>query len=216
MIGAERIVVPGLQFDDARHLYTLDGKRVPGVTTILKPVSGAAYEGVDPAIMEAAAALGRAVHLLIELDCAGELDTDNLDPELLPYYWGWREFLGKSGFQPLMSEQKLASSEDGYAGMLDLFGILNGVYALIDAKRVAMVMKSTGPQTFGYAKLLRRRYTPLTDLSVPLRRYALHLKKPTAPGKPAPWALVPFNDDRVDALVFQSCLNIARFNLGML
>lgn len=209
---------PGLQFDEGRHIYALNGKRMPGVTSILKPISSAHYEGVDPAVMERTADLGRKVHRLIELDCFGELDVDDLDDELAPYYLGWREFLSRSGFTPLMSEQKLVSDHaaDGYAGTLDLFGRLNGIYSVIDAKRVAMVVKSTGPQTFGYSRLLRRCIPQVADPSTPIRRYALHLKKPPAPGKPAPWALVPFNDDRTDALVFQSCLNIARFNQGTL
>lgn len=201
----------GLHFDPVAHRYTLDGKKLPGVTSVLKPISGAHYAGVDPAVMERAAELGRAVHRLIELDLANDLDLDELDPVLLPYYNGWRQFLATSGFKAQLSEQQMASRRQGYAGTLDLFGRLNYLPSLIDAKRVAVVVRSTGPQTFAYGQLVRECFPGLLPADAQLRRYALHLKNP-APGQTAaPWSLVPFNNDRQDALVWQSCLNIARY-----
>lgn len=201
----------GLVFDPELHRYTLDGKRLPGVTTVLKPISSAHYAGVDPAVMERAAQLGQAVHRLIELDVLGELDTDSLDPELIPYYRGWRVFLRESGFQAQLSEQQLASRRHRYAGTLDLFGRLNGLPSLIDAKRVAVIVRSTGPQTFAYGQLVREARPDLLGPDEPLRRYALHLKKPSPTQMTAPWELVPFTNDHQDRLVWQSCLNISHY-----
>lgn len=206
-----RTEMDGLVFDPETHRYTLDGKRLPGVTTVLKPISTAFYRGVDPAVMEAAAILGQAVHKVIELDILGQLDTDMLDYRLLPYYRGWRHFLATSGFTAQLSEQQLASRRYRYAGTLDLFGRLNGIRSLIDAKRVAMVAPSTGPQTMAYGNLVREARPDLLPEGAPLRRYALQLKKPAAGQDVAPWHLHPFTDDSRDARVWNSCLNIAHY-----
>lgn len=201
----------GLVFDHHRHEYTLDGVKLPGVTTVLKPISSAHYAGVDPAVMERAAQLGTAVHAVIELDLQGDLDTDNLDPMLVPYYRGWRQFRQQSGFRALLSEKKLASRTHRYAGALDLFGTLNGLPALIDAKRVAVVAPSTGPQTFAYGQLVRECHPELVGPTSPLKRYALHLMKAKPDAITADWRLVPFQNDTRDRLVWQSCLNIAHY-----
>lgn len=201
----------GLVFDQENHRYTLDGKKLPGVTTVLKPISTAFYRGVDPAVMEAAAILGQAVHKVIELDILGQLDTDMLDYRLLPYYRGWRSFLATSGFTPQLSEHQLASRRYRYAGTLDLFGRLNGIRSLIDAKRVAMIAPSTGPQTFAYGDLVREARPDLLPADAPLRRYALQLKKPNRGQEVAGWHLHPFTDDARDARVWRSCLNISHY-----
>ena len=83
----------GLHFDPDRHAYQLDGAHVPGVTSALKVVSSADYAGVDPEVMARKAAIGTAVHRVIELDCLDDLDTDSLDSVLVPYYQAWRSFL---------------------------------------------------------------------------------------------------------------------------
>ncbi|TXH02761.1 MAG: hypothetical protein E6R07_14645 [Nevskiaceae bacterium] len=201
----------GLTFDEARHEYRLDGVKLPGVTTVLKPISSAHYAGVDPDVMARAAALGQAVHKVIELDLQQDLDTDSLDPELVPYYRGWRMFLRQSGFQAYLSEKKLASVQGRYAGTLDLMGVLNGLPSLIDAKRVAVVTPSTGPQTFAYGQLVRENCPELLGPTTPLRRYALQLKKAVPNAVTADWQLLPFTNDSRDRLVWQSCLNIAHY-----
>lgn len=201
----------GLHFDEANHAYTLDGRKLPGVTTVLKPISSAHYAGVDPAVMEAAAVLGRAVHRMIELDVARDLDLETMHPVLMPYHRGWRNFLATSGLQVLLSEHKLASARMGYAGTFDMFGKLNHVNALIDAKRVALVAPSTGPQTFAYGQLMRECMPELLPAGAPLRRYALQFKKPRPGQDMAPWHLHPFDNDTQDALVWQSCLNISNY-----
>lgn len=195
----------GLLFDEARHAYTLDGSPVPGVSTILKAVSTGAYAGVDPEVMARAAALGTAVHKVIELDVRGVLDEDTLDPQLVPYLVQWRQFLQQSGFQPLVSEHRVASRRYGFAGTLDLFGILNGRKALIDAKRVAQVMPATGPQTAGYETALREWSTELVGFDDPVDRYALQLVPSGT------WRLHPLKD-RTDARTFLAALTVHNFN----
>ena len=189
-----------IQFDAATHTYTLEGRRLPSVTEVLKPLSDAEYRHVDHTVMDRAAALGRAVHKMIELDLRDDLDVDALDEPLHPYLRQWREFRALSGFEAILSEQIVYSARYGYAGTLDLFGRLNGRYVLIDAKRTAAVPRTAGPQTAAYQIALCESSPSARWLEEPIHRYALHLM-------PARWCLTPFKDPS-DARVFLSALSL--------
>jgi hypothetical protein len=197
----------GLTYNDDLHEYRVNGAVVPSVTQILAPLSAMEYRGVDPDVMDRAAQLGKAVHRMIELDIAGMLDVDALSDLLRPYFVAWRNFRALSGFRALLSEQRVLSARYGYAGMLDLFGALNGDAALIDAKRTAQVPRTAGPQTAGYELALRESMPEAVAevASGPrggrIKRYALHLQPE---GK---WTLVPFRDPN-DQRVFLSALTL--------
>lgn len=197
-----------LEFREEDHSYRLDGVSVPGVTGALQVISAAAYAHVDPEVLAAKAELGRAVHRLIELDCMGDLDVEALSAELVPYYVAWRTFLRTSGFSVVLSEGKVYSRRYSYAGQLDLFGRLNGILSLIDAKCVVTVMPSTGPQTRAYEVALRECRPDVLAPDAPCRRYALQLKpSPTLCGAIG-WSLHPFANDGADLKLFLSCLNV--------
>ena len=199
-----------LQFDEDKHEYRLDGRVVPGVTTILKPISEAEYRHVDAATLDVAAWRGRAVHKLIELDLRDDLDVDGLSDELLPFHTAWRNFRNLSGFKCLLSEARVYSERYGYAGTLDLFGRLDGEAALIDAKRTVAVPRSVGPQTAGYEQAVRESHPDAVAqcASGPgdgrINRYALHLR---ADGS---WRLVPKTDPN-DARVFLAALTLHNY-----
>lgn len=193
-----------LTFDEARHEYRHNGNVVPGVTSILARLAAEEYAGVPRDVMERAAALGRAVHLMIELDLRGTLDIDSLSGDLPLYFNAWRNFLNLSGFNAELSEQRVHSLRYGYAGTLDLFGILNHRLALIDAKRTAAVPRTAGPQTAAYELALRETLASKIG-SEPIDRFALHLR---ADGS---WRLVPFTD-KADQRVFLSCLTIQQWS----
>lgn len=192
-----------LQYDDATHTYTLDGKVLPSVTQILKRLSQVAYRFVDRKVMDRAAALGTAVHKLIELDIAGTLDEDALDPQLHLYLKSWRTFRATSGFHPMLSEQRVHSERYGYAGTLDMLGELHGSIALIDAKRCAQVPVTAGPQTAGYELAARERF-PEIFTGKRAKRFALQLNTDGT------HRLVPFTDPD-DARVFLSELTSRNF-----
>lgn len=193
----------GLIFCEGPHTYTLDGVPVPGVTSVLKALPNE-YRHVDPEVLEAARGLGVAVHAVIELDIRRELDEADLDPALVPYLGQWREFLAQSGFTVLGSELEVASRKYGYAGKLDLVGVLHGRKALVDAKRTAQVPRSAGPQTAGYELAVRECRPDLIGPTERCDRYALHLT-------PKNWRLVPFKDP-ADQRIFLSCLNIHKWS----
>lgn len=200
----------GLVFHPDGHRYTLDGVPVPGVTSALKLVSAADYWNVPQEVLERKAALGTAVHRVIELDCQDDLDVDSLDDVLLPYYRAWRSFLVTSGFQVQLSEGKVGSRKYRYGGQLDLFGRLNAIPSIIDAKCVTTVMPSTGPQTAAYLQALRETRPDLLPQSMPCRRYALQLRPFDAQGNrmATPWKLHPFTEDAADLRLFLACLTV--------
>lgn len=191
-----------LQFNEEAHKYTLDGKELPSVTQALHHITAQAYAHVDPEVLRRASELGTAAHKMIELDCRGDLDEESLPEALAPSFESWRNFLKLSGFIILASEQRVLSMRYLYAGTLDLFGMLNDRFCIIDAKRTAAVPRSAGPQTAGYEIAFRESEVAKQfdiALTTPIDRYALHLK---ANGK---WALVPFTDKN-DSRVFLSAL----------
>lgn len=193
-------VADGLQFDQAQHQYTLDGRRLPSVTEVLAPITAHEYRGVDRETMDRAALLGKAVHKLIELDIVRTLDEDALDDALRPYLAQWRQFRDQSGFHAHFSEERMYSSKYGYAGTMDLFGTLNRKFTLIDLKRTASVPRTAGPQTAAYVQMIRENSF---DLPANIDRFALHLT-------PERWRLVPFNDPN-DLRVFLAALTLHNY-----
>src|SRR5690348_3630869 len=197
----------GLTYRDDIHEYRYRDAVVPSVTQVLAPLSAIEYRGVDAAVLERAATLGKAVHKLIELDLRNDLDVDSLGDELQPYYTAWRSFLAASGFVCKLSECRVFSKRYHYAGTLDLFGTLNAEAALIDAKRTAAVPRIAGPQTAAYECALRESHPDVVSqcASGPgegrIDRYALHFTSD------AKWRLVPFREKR-DLRVFLSCQTI--------
>lgn len=165
----------GLHFDEASHTYTLDGRKLPGVTSVLRPITAHEYRGVDIETMERAAQEGRAVHRMIELDVQQNLDEDTLPDWMRPYLTQWRKFVAASGFEPILSETFVCSRRYGYAGTLDLFGRLHDHLALIDAKRTESLPKIAGPQTAGYESALLECNHEIALLDLPIRRYALRI-----------------------------------------
>lgn len=117
-----KCVVP--DFDEATHTYYVEGKKVPGVSDILKTVGiSKDFAGVDPFYRER----GIASHKAIEYLLAGVLDESSLDPVCVPYVDGfkkWRELNQGTS----LSEVRLYSPTHNYAGTLDLVVFGQGVY----------------------------------------------------------------------------------------
>ena len=187
-----------LNFDESSHVYTFNDRVVPSVTQILKPLSEHEYQFVSRELMAEKAALGTAVHKMIELDIAGTLDADSLHEQVAHYLPMWKAFLAQSDIKILWSEQRIYSEKYGYAGTLDLFAELKGVLCVIDAKRTAAVPKTAGPQTAGY-EIAAREFLNI-DPNQRIDRYALHFTDKK-------WQLVPFKNPS-DKRVFLAALTI--------
>lgn len=157
-------VTSGLVFEPIEHKYFFRGNEIPSVTTIIKR-SGLVDERF---FNEEGRIRGTAAHEAIHLSVHNILDENNLHEIILPYFIQWKRFMAESKFLP---EKKFCegcyyNSVYRYAGKIDLFGKLNGRWALIEVK--------TGDDTT--AHLQTAAYAAFEPLSLYTpRRYCLKL-----------------------------------------
>lgn len=137
-----------LTFDEGPHIYRFNGAVVPGVTSVLKDL--VTYR-VDPEALERARQEGVAVHKMVELDCADNLDVDGLPDWLKPRYDAWQKFLRETRFKLVASERRIYHPLYRYAGTLDLEGFVHDDPAIVDIKRSLFMGEVIGLQTSAYA-----------------------------------------------------------------
>ena len=133
-------------FEAEGHIYRYNGQIVSSVTTILKAEGFIDTSWFD----EWSRDKGSMVHLAIKYELAGELDTDTLDPEIMPYLWAFKKFMHESGFKVERSEVPGINTTYGYAGTPDLIGCFPKPTA---ARRFALELSKEG----------RYRLIPYTD-----------------------------------------------------
>ena len=122
-----------LEFDPIQHVYSIQGRAIPGVTSILKEAGLCYY----PPNADDARLLGKNVHEAIHLldtPEEGELDPSTMDPAWLPYLEQYTRFKEQTGFQVTHSEIPLYEDVLLFAGTEDKIGTINGVLSLVDIK----------------------------------------------------------------------------------
>ncbi|MBN2118539.1 MAG: hypothetical protein JW730_18340 [Anaerolineales bacterium] len=106
---------PLLEFDEAAHIYRLDGRVIPSVTQVLASVGI-----IDPSKYGAGAAeFGSEVHAACEMyDLLGEVSND---PRIEPYLAAWAGFRRQKqlDFDPERIEFRACHADLGYAGTVD-------------------------------------------------------------------------------------------------
>jgi len=128
---------------------TSDGKRVPGVTTILGVLDKPALKywankiglaGIDMrSYVDEKADIGTCAHYLIESD------VKELEPELYEYsqfvvdqaengYLKWLDWKKNKDFKLIGSEMQLVSEQYRFGGTVDIYAEINGVKTLLDIK----------------------------------------------------------------------------------
>ncbi len=191
-----------LQFDEARHRYTLSGVVLPSVTQVLKPLYS--FHGIAPEVLAAKAALGTAVHRACEL-----LDNDDLDQEseegraglepIAGYLAGYEKFKAEMHPVVIENESQMYHPMHCYAGTIDRrYTIRHDVWD-IDLKSTVAMSPIVGLQTAAYSEMLRANNKPGKA-----RRGALQL---FPDGKYKLWEF----KDPSDFSVFLSLLNVHRF-----
>jgi hypothetical protein len=106
-----------LTFNSEKHQYFWNGKRVPGVSEILKTVGlGRSYEGVDTFYRDR----GIATHKAIQLYLKGTLDEDSLDPVVVPYFKQACSWIKAYGASHREAEKMVYSETLNVAGTIDL------------------------------------------------------------------------------------------------
>lgn len=161
-------------FDEERHAYTVDGKQVPSVTTILAYVTARHYGDINKEVLRLAAERGTEVHKATEtIDYGGEPEVY---PEIVPYVNAYIDFL--RDFAPeILYAERMVYGEAGYCGTIDRVARVLGKTAVIDLKTTASPTRanyiSYCAQTLAYADALREE----DGVQGEIRRFLLFLKK---------------------------------------
>lgn len=175
-----------LTFDEATHTYYLNGQKVPGVTSVLKPLTD--YSTVPPDVLQAAADFGKAVHRACELDDLMELDEDTMDPALRPYLSAWRKFCADHRVSWLEIERPVHHQSLRYAGTPDRIGDVQGLLSVVDIKTTAELHPSVGPQLAAYANAWSPgAASTMQRIAVQLNGDGTYVAKPYT--DPADWPL---------------------------
>lgn len=157
-----------IEFDEATHTYRVNGVAVPSVTTILSAFNRS-LDRVPRDVLEAKAALGKAVHKACELHDADELDEASIHPSVAPYLAQWRRFRADVPFELIANEQILLNPLHGYIGTADRLIRLEGARSVLDIK-TGVALPWHELQTAGYAAAAEK-YAP----EPVTRRFSLHL-----------------------------------------
>jgi hypothetical protein len=144
-----------LEFVEETHTYLLDGKPIPSVTQLLKPLQD--FSNIPPHTLAKACEFGTNVHKMIELYLLDELDMDTLDPALLPPLEAFKRWQDNEGAALFLQgwpriEQPLAHPRLHYAGTPDL-DFLYG--PIVDLKTRPFNPLTDPIQLAGYGELSR-------------------------------------------------------------
>lgn len=186
-----------IQFNEELHEYRLDGKRLPSVTEILRPLYGE-LRFVNEDLLAYKSELGKAVHKAVELHVLNGLDYSSLTSPVADYFQQYLEFEADTGFVSKATEVRV-SSPLGYAGTLDLFGDLNSIGSLVDLKTTAALSPAVALQTVAYQKAMNDggKYHAK-------KRFALRLT-------PNKYRLQPYPNDMLDLSAFMGFLSVHRW-----
>jgi hypothetical protein len=154
--------MPKLLLDD-NHKYTLDGKPIPGVTSIIGEfvrsgeyfVSTFTGATIAASVMLAAADRGKAIHKAAKLILQKRLAWDALDPSLVAPLRTFEEWFNREKPKVIMSEYSLYSQAFQYAGTPDLVCLIRKVLSIVDFKSSEMAGRMAGPQLSAYEQLVR-------------------------------------------------------------
>jgi len=186
----------GLRLDLDTHTYYLHDEVVPGVTTVLQPITD--YSDIDPDVLAYKSALGTAVHYATELYDKDILDFDSLDAPLISYVNAWIKFRDDTGFIVELNEHVVYHKRYHYSGMLDRVGLLNGERGVFDIKCVVTLAPHVGVQLAAYQEAENSNRKKLDQIK---NRFAIQLKPDGT------YRLQPYRE-RTDFSVFTSLLTL--------
>lgn len=154
------MTAPALIFDDEHHAYTLGGRTLPSVTTVLTALGIVDISGIPAHRLEFGRQRGTAAHLAIRFANEGRLDAASLDAMIEPYLFAWERFCSSTygDFTPELVEVPLCDATRGFAGTPDVVGPMQGQRTVIDVK-VGAYRAGYAVQTAGYKLLCQANGT---------------------------------------------------------
>lgn len=141
-----------LTFEEATHTYRYNGVIVPGVTSILKPLSQEIYKYAPERNMNFASGRGSDVHKAIEF--YSQYEVIEIESSNRAYLDAYIKFSKDYSHISLRNEYSVYS-DLGYAGTLDNIGRVDGEWTLIDYKTTSELHKKmVGIQLSAYRQAL--------------------------------------------------------------
>ncbi len=137
-------------FDPESHTYTLDGRTLLSVTSVLKETGMLVY----PQSAMEAMLRGKYVHAATEMIDRGTLDWEILDDTLRPYCEAYQRFIEDKRPEILLSEKPLYHATYLFAGTPDRVVTMDGATCLIDAK-TGVPHPATAIQLAAYREMVR-------------------------------------------------------------
>lgn len=173
-------------FDEIEHTYTLDGKRLSGVTALLhRQLFQSKYDGISKEIMEKAAERGNAIHRQIEM--YESFGGDNFDDEVNEYM----RLKSKNKYETVATEW-LVSDNENVASSIDVVFQKGKSLVLCDIKttsKLDMEYLSWQLSIYKYLLLLdnpKAKVKSLIACWLPKRQYGSP-KMVEVPEKPMEW-----------------------------
>ena len=166
-----------ITFNEELHEYRLDGERVPSVTELIRPLTTAQYNAINPEVLRIAAERGTEVHEACEAIDYG-LEPEDPAPDTWGFIEAYNQFLYDHAVEYYGIEEMGACRDFpiDYAGTVDRWGLVDGELAVVDIKTIASPSieqkLSVTLQTELYAWIIDAKHG-----FEPPRKYALYLKK---------------------------------------
>lgn len=158
-----------LTFFDEKHVYEINGQKIPSVSEIMRFASREVYAGIDQWRLDNAADRGTRVHdATLAIDESGSADVD---ADIALYVEAYVKFIKKFHPRYIASELALADTQAWFAGRLDRCAIVNQKCAIIDIKTSSRIeTRLVQAQLTAYAWLWERNRPEKLD-----ELYVLHL-----------------------------------------
>lgn len=157
-------------FDEKEHKYYIDGKEVPGVTSVIKENNLSRFFGTEEHLER-----GSHIHLLTELWDKDNLDMDSVSKDYLMRLVAWANFCSEFKLEHIHTELPVFSKKYRFGGKLDRLSFAKVKRTkelwLIDLKS-GVPSAAVDIQTSGYEIAA----TEQLGLKCPLKRIAVHLK----------------------------------------
>lgn len=169
MLSCGQVFVP--LFEETAHAYCYQGRKLPSVTQILKPISEPFYRMIDPVTLKNAADRGSAIHECLEYLVQDDLEESSILPDWVPYIDAFKAFC--QAFNPVFISTELKLACPDFAGTIDVVCTIDSETWVIDYKTTKTLLPGVALQTAAYELLARGSGKFGKKL---LRRGALQLK----------------------------------------
>ncbi len=162
-----------VNFDPAKHVYTLHGRRLPSVTQILGANGFYEFPFASPEDLAYKMQLGRDVHAACDLYDRGVLDWTTITEEVLAYFEGWIKFRNEHPTVAIVATEQLVHHRAlGYAGTLDrVLGFAKNDRRMADIK-IGAEIPAAAMQTAAYKAAYNDWLPALQQVG---RRLSIHL-----------------------------------------